>query len=325
MSKLSLGIIFHPRFPPETLADFARRAEAGGFDELWLWDDCFLPGALTSAAIALSATEQIKVGIGILPAVAHHPMFAAMEITTLARVYPGRFVPGFGHGVESWMKQIGAAPKSSMKALEETVNAVRRLLSGETVTMSGAYVNLDNVKLTTIPSEVPPLYIAAMREKTLQLAGRLGNGTILTAMSSPTYVSWSRQQVKIGMDQAGSTQNRMTVYVQAKVNPNGSAARDSVRPILAAGFNSYNPQLIALGIAEEAASMIRDYGVSGAAQRIPETWIDELSAAGTPEQASAAILRLKDAGADSVVLEPLDADPACLDEYIRYLMPLLNS
>ena len=56
VTRPALGVIFHPRFPPETLADYARRAEAAGFDELWLWDDCFLPGAFTSAAIALAAT-----------------------------------------------------------------------------------------------------------------------------------------------------------------------------------------------------------------------------------------------------------------------------
>ena len=66
----TLGVIFHPTFPPETLAAYARRAEAAGFEELWLWDDCFLPGALTAAAIALTATQRLKVGIGLLPATA---------------------------------------------------------------------------------------------------------------------------------------------------------------------------------------------------------------------------------------------------------------
>src|SRR6185503_18632028 len=102
-SEPTFGVIFHPRFPPETLAEYARRAEAIGFDELWLWDDCFLPGALTSAAIALSATQHLKVGIGLLPATVYNPLFAAMEITTLARAFAGRILPGFGHGVGSWM------------------------------------------------------------------------------------------------------------------------------------------------------------------------------------------------------------------------------
>src|SRR5512147_2388853 len=126
----ALGIIFLPHFPSDKLAEYARKAETAGFDELWLWDDCFLPGALTSAAIALSATQTLKVGIGLLPATACNPLFAAMEITTLARAFPGRILPGFGHGVGDWMNRIGAAPKSSLNALAETVQAIRRLLSG---------------------------------------------------------------------------------------------------------------------------------------------------------------------------------------------------
>src|SRR4051794_4293835 len=98
----SLGVIFHPQFPPETLADYARRAENAGLAELWLWDDCFLPGALTAAATALAVTERLKVGIGLMPATALNPLFAAMEFTTLARMYPGRFLPGLGHGVDRW-------------------------------------------------------------------------------------------------------------------------------------------------------------------------------------------------------------------------------
>ncbi len=187
----AFGLIFHPKFPPETLADYAQRAEAAGFDELWLWDDCFLPGAFTSAAIALSATQQLKVGIGLLPVPAYNPLFAAMEITTLASAFPGRFLPGFGHGVARWMAQIGATPRSSLKALDETVTAVRQLLSGEMVTMQGDWVHLDQVQMQLTPEIVPPLYVGAVREKTLRLAGRVGDGTILTVTSSPAYIRWA--------------------------------------------------------------------------------------------------------------------------------------
>src|SRR5512136_493525 len=147
MTVPALGVIFHPKFPPETLADYARRAEAAGFDELWLWDDCFLPGAFTSAAMALAATQKLKVGIGLMPATAYNPLFAAMEITTLARAFPDRILPGFGHGVGPWMAQIGAAPKSSLRALAETVTAVRQLLGGQEVTTHGEQVGLDKVQM----------------------------------------------------------------------------------------------------------------------------------------------------------------------------------
>jgi alkanesulfonate monooxygenase SsuD/methylene tetrahydromethanopterin reductase-like flavin-dependent oxidoreductase (luciferase family) len=57
---------------------------------------------------------------------------------------------------------------------------------------------------------------------------------------------------------------------------------------------------------------------------MPEAWIDDLAAAGTPEQAAASIRRLAEAGANSVLLQPMDGDPDCLDEYIRYLLPALK-
>jgi hypothetical protein len=57
---------------------------------------------------------------------------------------------------------------------------------------------------------------------------------------------------------------------------------------------------------------------------MPEDWLDELSVSGKPEQAAAAVNRLAEAGTDSIVLQPLDGDPDCLDEYARYLLPLLR-
>jgi alkanesulfonate monooxygenase SsuD/methylene tetrahydromethanopterin reductase-like flavin-dependent oxidoreductase (luciferase family) len=324
MSMPAIGVIFHPKFPPETLGDYARRAESAGFDELWLWDDCFLPGAFTSAAIALSATHRLKVGIGLLPATAYNPLFAAMEITTLARAFPDRILPGFGHGVGTWMAQIGAASKSSMKALDETVTAVRQLLGGKLVTTHGEQVNLDKVQMQLTPAQVPPLYIGAIRERSLRLAGRVGDGTILTEMSSPAYVRWAWGHIRAGMAEAGRLRHRLVVYLDVKVNSDGGVARAAMRRLLAARLPWADVQLTALGIEAEVAAFIQAHGFDGVERQMPDEWVDAFSAAGTPDQAADAIQRLIAAGADSVVFQPLDGDPACLDEYIRYLMPLLK-
>jgi alkanesulfonate monooxygenase SsuD/methylene tetrahydromethanopterin reductase-like flavin-dependent oxidoreductase (luciferase family) len=320
----SLGVIFHPTFPPQRLVDYAQRAEAGGFDELWLWEDSFWAGAYTSAATILARTESIKVGIGLSPATVRNPLFAAMEITTLAVLHPGRFMPGFGHGVEGWMRQIGAAPKSSLRALGETVEAVRRLLLGETVTVHGDYVHLEDVKMLVTPDIVPPLYVGGMREKTLQLAGRVGDGTILTEMSSPAYVRWAQAQVEIGRQGGGRAENRLAVFAHAKVSPDGASARKLMRGVIAQRLGWAGVLLEPLGIAEEAQALLEQYGIEGATDRMPEAWLDALSVSGTPDQAAAAITRLAEAGAGSVILQPQDGSPDCLDEYIRFLGPSLK-
>jgi len=320
----TLGIIFHPRFPPETVMEYARRAEAGGFSELWFWDDCFLPGVFTLAGMALAATDRIKVGIGLIPATAYNPLFATMEITSLASAFPGRFMPGFGHGVDVWMKQIGAAPVSSMKRLEQTVLAVRGLLRGERVSVDAHGVYLDGVQMELVPDQPPPLYIGAMREKSLQLAGRVADGTILTGMSAPAYVTWAREQIRAGLGGDAFGSHRVVVYRHAKVSPDGQSARAMMRRCLGAHFGTWaDVHLKALGILEEAQALHQRYGAD-AVNQIPDAWMNELSSSGTPEQAAMSIQRLSDAGADTVILQPLDGDADCLDEYIRYLMPLFQ-
>ncbi len=324
MTKPSIGVIFHPYFAPETLVNFARKAEAAGFDELWLWEDSFWAGALSSAATVLATTEHIKVGIGLMPATARNPLFSAMELAFLGQLYPNRFKPGFGHGVDGWLKQIGAAPKSTMKALEETVNAVRGLLNGETVTLQGDHVHFDNVKLELVPKQAPPLYVGAIREKSMRLAGRAGDGTILTEMASPAYVRWARELIKVGMGDSGRAENDLIVFAHAKVNPDGVAARKPIRSVLSETLSWARPHLEPLGIADEAAALLDTYGAEEAAARIPEAWLDEISVSGTPEQAAATIQRLGEAGANSVVLLPSKGDPDGLDEYIKYLMPIIK-
>lgn len=324
MPAPAMGVIFHPQFPPEFLADYARRAEMAGFDELWLWDDCFLPGALTSAAIALAATRTLKVGIGLIPATVYNPLFVAMEITTLARAFPERIMPGFGHGVGTWMAQIGAAPKSSLKTLAETVQVVRQLLRGEVVTTHSDQVNLEQVQMQLTPVHIPPLYVGAMREKSLQMAGRIGDGTILTAMSSPAYIHWARKHIQAGMAANERRQHRIVVYLDVKVQANGEAARAAMRQTLGARLPWPDVQMDALGMAGEVATFLKTHDSEGIAQHMPDEWVDAFSAAGAPEQVAEAIQSRIAAGADSVVFQPLNGDPECLDEYSRYLMPLLK-
>lgn len=323
-TRPSIGIIFHPTFPPETLTEYARRAEAAGFDELWLWDDCFLPGAFTSAAIALSVTQRLRVGIGLLPARAYNPLFAAMEITTLARAFPGRFMPAFGHGVDFWMTQIGAASKSSLKTVQETVAAVRQLLSGECVTTHTEQLHLDKVQMQLTPTEIPPLYVGAMREKSLRMAGRVGDGTILTGMSSPAYIRWAREHIQAGMAEGGRVRNRVVVYLDVKVSSDGSTARAAVRRALAERLPWADVQVNTAGIASEVNAFLQKYDSEGVVLHMPDAWLDAFSAAGTPEQALTGVRQRFEAGADSVIFQPLNGDPGCLDEYIRYLMPELN-
>jgi alkanesulfonate monooxygenase SsuD/methylene tetrahydromethanopterin reductase-like flavin-dependent oxidoreductase (luciferase family) len=212
----SLGVVFRPQSPPEELRAAARSAEEAGLDELWLWEDCFREGGLTTAAAVLAWTGRLRVGVGLLPVPLRNPALAAMELATLARMFPGRLVPALGHGVLDWMGQVGARVESPLTLLREHTAAVRALLHGETVTTDGRYVHLDGVALDWPPGVVPPLLIGAYKPRTMRLAGEVADGVVLDVHVTPEDVAAQRAIVDGGRADAGRTDPPVVVqYVPA--------------------------------------------------------------------------------------------------------------
>jgi alkanesulfonate monooxygenase SsuD/methylene tetrahydromethanopterin reductase-like flavin-dependent oxidoreductase (luciferase family) len=192
---MTTGVVFRPQHPPEALRAAVEAVEAAGVDELWLWEDCFLEGGLTTAATALAWSSRITVGIGLLPVPFRNPALAAMELATLARTFPGRFTVALGHGVQDWMRQVGAAVDSPMTLLREHTTAVRALLAGEKVTVSGRYVSLDQVALDWPPPTPPLLLIGARGPRTTALAGEVADGVLLDSVTDPDVVRRARELV----------------------------------------------------------------------------------------------------------------------------------
>jgi alkanesulfonate monooxygenase SsuD/methylene tetrahydromethanopterin reductase-like flavin-dependent oxidoreductase (luciferase family) len=183
-----IGCVYRPEFPPEHLAAAARTADQAGVDELWLWEDCFLAGGISAAAIALSNSDHLTVGVGVLPVPMRNVALAAMEIANLSRAFPGRVRIGVGHGVQDWMAQIGEKVASPMTLLREYLTCLTGLLRGETVTYTGRYVSITDVALRWPPDPGTELLAAATGPKTLALSGELASGTVLTGGTTPDEV-----------------------------------------------------------------------------------------------------------------------------------------
>jgi alkanesulfonate monooxygenase SsuD/methylene tetrahydromethanopterin reductase-like flavin-dependent oxidoreductase (luciferase family) len=181
----TLAAIFTPDQPPERLGAVAAAAEAGGLAQLWVWEDCFKESGIATATAVLATTSRVTVGIGLLPVPLRNVALTAMEIATLARLFPGRLTVGVGHGVLDWMGQVGARVESPMTLLREYTAALYALLHGQTVTTHGRYVHLDNVALDWPPAVVPPLLVGGIRPRTVALAGELANGVIIPGGHSP--------------------------------------------------------------------------------------------------------------------------------------------
>ena len=304
----NLGIMFRREHAPENLASFSRQAEEAGFDELWVVEDCFYGSGIASAATALACTDSITVGVGIMPAVVRNPVFTAMDIATISRLFPGRFLPGLGHGMAGWMRQIGAFPKSQLKALEEVTVNIREILAGEQLSFNGKYIQLDQVGLMYPPDQIPPISLGVRGPKSLALSGRVADGTILAEFSAPAYVSWALEQIESGKKEAGHDRNhRLTVFAFTCAVSDTATARQQLRPLIASSIASggIDAQLAPMGILPQVQEYIKSGGQERLEAAIPDAWINQLAIVGTPEEWELAIRSLVEAGANTVVLVPL--------------------
>jgi alkanesulfonate monooxygenase SsuD/methylene tetrahydromethanopterin reductase-like flavin-dependent oxidoreductase (luciferase family) len=209
----TLGVIFSPDHAPEQLREVALAADGEGLEQLWLWEDCFFESGVGAAAAVLGWTRQLTVGIGLLPVPLRNVALSAMEIATIERLFPGRLVPGIGHGVLEWMGQVGARVDSPMALLREYIAALRSLLHGETVTTAGRYVRLDGVSLDWPPLIAPPVLVGAVGPKTLEVATAFGDGVILTGDTTPDVLKAAAGPLAAGRRSSGRASAQVVVFV----------------------------------------------------------------------------------------------------------------
>jgi alkanesulfonate monooxygenase SsuD/methylene tetrahydromethanopterin reductase-like flavin-dependent oxidoreductase (luciferase family) len=229
----TLAAIFPPTQAPERLGAVAAAAEVSGLPELWVWEDCFSESGIATATAILAATSQVRVGIGLLPVPLRNVALTAMEIATVARLFPGRLVAGVGHGVLDWMGQVGAQVSSPMTLLREYTVALYALLHGETVTTHGRYVHLDGVALDWPPSVVPPLLVGGIRPRTVSLAGELADGLILPGGLSPDDVRDALGHFH--RDRAAGRPAQVVVFASAAADSPAAAIATAVADYARAG------------------------------------------------------------------------------------------
>ncbi|ADB54021.1 LLM class flavin-dependent oxidoreductase [Conexibacter woesei] len=284
--------------PAETLAA-ARAAEQAGFDELWIGEDYFFNGGIATAG-ALLATTTLPVGLGIVPAVTRHPALLAMELATLAGMFPGRLHAGVGAGVFDWLDGMALRPRRPLGSVRDTLAFVRALLDGETVTAAHETFAAEAVALHHPPAERLPLYVGASGPKALETSGALADGTVLSVLAGVDYVRWARERIAAG---GGGDDHRVVLYAFCAIDDDAAAARESLRELVGLYLltGPRNPLTEVQGIADEAEALAAQ-GLDAAIPQIPDAWIDRLAIAGDADHCRARVAELAAAGADAIAL-----------------------
>ena len=184
----------HEQFPPGALLEYIQAAEHAGFeagmcsDHFAPWSECQGQSgfAWSWLGAALQATS-LSFGVVNAPGSRYHPAIIAQAAATLAEMFPGRFWVALGSGQNLNEHITGERwpPKPERNArLKESVDVIRALWAGETVTRSGL-VRVEEAKIWSRP-ERPPLIIGpALTEETAEFVGGWADGLITVNAPAP--------------------------------------------------------------------------------------------------------------------------------------------
>lgn len=186
-------VLSHEQFGTERLVAQARAAERAGFDYVWAsdhiqpWQDNEGHAMFPWITLALvgAATSRISFGTGVTcPTYRYHPATVAQAFASLAILNPGRVFLGVGTG-ERLNEQAATNAYGNYAErhdrLVEAIELIRRLWSGSRISFSGHYFQTNSLRLYDVPATPPPIFVAGAGPKSVQLAGRYGDGWITQA------------------------------------------------------------------------------------------------------------------------------------------------
>ncbi|MFL5825832.1 MAG: TIGR03557 family F420-dependent LLM class oxidoreductase [Thermoleophilaceae bacterium] len=180
------------QFGPRELVDQARRAEEAGFQDFWIsdhyhpWNDeqGQSPFVWTVIGQLAEATSGMRVTTAVTcPTIRIHPAIVAQAAATATVALEGRFNLGVGTGEALNEHVLGdhwPEAEERIEMLEEAIEVMRMLWQGGTKSHRGRHYRVENARIYTLPDEPPPVIVSGFGRKSVQMAGRVGDGYAIT-------------------------------------------------------------------------------------------------------------------------------------------------
>jgi probable F420-dependent oxidoreductase len=208
---------------PAELRRQSNDAQSVGFDVLCSWDHL---GEHFSALAPLVAAAQWTDTIRLCPLVVnndfHHPALLAQELATLDRLSSGRLEVGIGAGhafTEYRAAGIDFDPPAVRKArLAKSVEILRQLLDGDTVSFAGEHYQLDGVKVLSPHQEHVPIFVGVNGRGPLAHAA-LHADTIGLTLLGRTLADGQRHAVRWEPERLDATVAWIAQHAAARSGP----------------------------------------------------------------------------------------------------------
>jgi 5,10-methylenetetrahydromethanopterin reductase len=322
-----LGAYILPGRAPDPLPMFAqvRAAEEIGLGAVWLSERLGTKDAPVLFGALTQVTSSVRLGTAAMHFQNRHPLVLASTAATLQLLSGGRFIFGVGKLARGLWEQYGL-PDATNRLLSDTLDIVRRLLAGETVTYDGIAGNFPSLKLIDVPDvSPPPFLLTAVGPRTLDVAGRYFDGVLLHPFLTTAAVTRSVERVRAAALAAGrdplSVRTYYPVVVAADLPPEEEASRVRARAVTYFQSDPLGPAIVAandwssepLGrlrnhpLVVALAGSYADFGLTKQEQAevgstIPDEWLHDGAAVGSTEQCAARLHEYLDAGADELII-----------------------
>lgn len=289
---VSLPVAAQPSL--DAIVDQGVRAEQLGYERVWL-PETWGRDAVTTLATLAERTETVGIGTSILNVYSRSPALVGQTAATLQEASEGRFRVGMGPSgpavIENWHGESFERP---LRRTREYVDVVRTVLSGERVDYDGDVFSLRGFRLRCdAPDPAPPIDVAGMGPKAVELAGRFADGWHALLLT-PDGLRERMDDLRRGAELGGRdpSEIRTTLSLPCCALSDGDRARDLIRQHVAfyvGGMGTFYRDALARQGFEETADEIHERWQAGdrgqALAALSDDLLDSLAVAGTPEQA----------------------------------------